>query len=1120
MKWLHLAILAFINLICIPAYPQISNPEFSRLTTTEGLSQNTVFSILKDYKGFMWFATDEGLNKYDGYKFEVYKHNPENPASIDNNAVYSITEDAAHNLWVLTSGGFDKFDRVKESFSHYGMADNGIIFKNIFQDSKKRLWLGSGGGGFCLFNSANGEFKYYKNNNKDFNSLSNNYVYKITEDNNGELWIGTRNGLNRFNPETEKFTRYNHDSANSSSIASGYIKTVFKDSKGNIWAGTQGSGIALYNRRENSFINFKHNPLNKNSICHNDILSFTEDNNGHLWIGTENGGVSILDLSTNNFTNYQYNENDQHSISGNSIHSLYKDDIGNIWVGTWSGGVNFLPLFGNKFTHYKKIPSKNNSLSNDIVLSISSDADNNIWIGTDGGGLNLFNPATHNFINYRNNPANSKSIFNDYILSVTDYLPGVLALGFHRGGIDLFDVKKKQSTHYEPGQIYINRLTSSSVNMIYKDRQNNLWVGTHDNGGLYLFDNLSKKFTHYFSNSKDGKSVGNNSIFSIYETRAGQLWIGGDQGIYHFITSTREFIHFQSDPKIKQSISNNNVYSIMEDKSGNLWLGTAYGLNFFDVKSNTFTSYTEKDGLPNNIIWSTQQDHQGNLWISTNKGLSRFNPTTKVFRNYTIVDGLQSNTFKAKASYQAPDGEMFFGGVNGFNTFYPDSIKDNTYVPPVYITDFQVFNKPVGIGGSSPLQQSVNHVKEITLSYKQSVFTIEFASLNFTHPEQNQYAYKLDGFDDEWIYCGKKRSATYTNLDPGTYVFKVKGSNNDGVWNDTGTSVKIVITPPFWLTWWFMLFVFLMIAGSMIGFYLFRMNVIKKQKLLLEQKVKAQTIQLVLLNKEERKSRLESEEARAESETARQEADLANEKLQLNNKELEQFVYVASHDLQEPLRTINGFAELLMQKYNGKIDEKADKYLHFISDATLRMKVLIKDLLDLSKIGTKGESQTVDCNIILQNAIADLTAAIQDAAVDIRFAELPLINGYPTEIKLLFQNLLINAIKFRKQHTPPQIDITVQETAGYWQFAVSDNGIGIDQKNSERIFDIFQRLHSKKEYEGSGIGLAHCKKIVELHKGKIWVESVPGQGATFYFKLPIKTNLLLSQQIVKLEQPV
>ncbi|MEP7106854.1 MAG: two-component regulator propeller domain-containing protein [Ferruginibacter sp.] len=1105
MKMLRMVILFFMQAYSLVSFSQMDHPKFIHLTTSDGLSQNAVFAILKDYKGFMWFATDEGLNKYDGYKFTVYKHDLENPGTVSSNSIYGLMEDAVHNLWVVSNGGLDRFDRIRESFIHYNCTDSGVVFRNIFQDSKKRIWLGSTGG-FCLFDVDKRKFKFYKNNDKNLNSLSQNYVYRITEDNYGELWIATRNGLNRFNPETEKFVRYQNDPRNKKSIGPGYIKTVYKDSKGNIWAGTQGSGIALFNRSDNSFFNFKHDPLNKNSINHNDILSFTEDRNGKLWIGTENGGISVFDYSKNSFTSHEYNENDPFSLSGNSVHSLYKDDIGNLWVGTWSGGINFLPSFGDKFTTYRKIPNNNNSLSNNLVLSIGGDLDNNIWIGTDGGGLDRFDSRTHNFANYRNVKNNRKSIHNDYVLSLSAYLPGVLALGFHRGGIDLFDLQKQLFTHYEPEDLSINSLTSPSINIVYKDRQNDLWVGTDDNGGIYLFDNSKKRFTNFFPGTEDSMSIRSHSIFAIYETKAGQLWIGGDKGLYLFDRNTKIFIQHHHDPGNRNSLSNNAVYSIMEDHTGNLWLGTAGGLIFFDLKIKSFTAYTEKDGLSNNTVWSTRQDRNGNLWISTNKGLSRFNPSTKVFRNYTLLDGLQSNTFKARASYQSPAGEMFFGGVNGFNAFYPDSIKDNDFVPPVFITDFQVFNKPVGIGGNSPLKQSVSEAKEIILTYNQSVFTIEFAALNFTRPEQNMYAYKLEGFDHDWNYSGNKRTASYTNLNPGTYTFKVKGSNNDGVWNQTATAVIITITPPFWLTWWFKLALFLLTVGSVFGFYRFRINIIKKQKLLLEQKVNEQTIQLVHLNEEERLARLDAEQARAESELARLEAYGANEELQVKNKEMEQFVYVASHDLQEPLRTTSSFVELVQQQYKGKLDEKADKYLDYISDASDRMKVLIKDLLDFSRIGTNAELEKIDCNTILENVLADIRVLIKESKAGIQYTRLPVIYGYPTEIKQLFQNLVINAVKFRKKDTVPQIKIAVQETGRYWEFIISDNGIGIEKQHSERIFVIFQRLHTRKEYTGSGIGLSHCKKIVEMHKGKIWVESVSGEGSSFHFSIPQNIN--------------
>jgi signal transduction histidine kinase/ligand-binding sensor domain-containing protein len=1073
MYQLRIVILFFMQACSVLSFSQAGVPKFSHLTTNEGLYQNSVFAILKDHKGFMWFATDEGLHKYDGYKFTVYKHDPENTGSISNNWITDILEDTAHNLWVVSASGLDKFDRKKESFKHYRSVETQAVYKTAFQDSKKRIWL-STTAGFCLFDAAKGKFRFYKNNDTGSNNLSQNYVYKITEDNYGELWIGTRNGLTRLNPETGKLINYVNEPGNSKSIGAGYVRTVYKDSKGNIWAGTQGSGIALFNRRENSFVNYKHDPLNPASISYNDILSFTEDLPGNLWIGTENGGINLFNNSTKTFVCYKYNENNPHSLSSNSVHSLYKDDIGNIWAGTWSGGINLLPHFGDKFAHYKKVSDNVNSLNNNLVLAIGGDAGNKIWIGTDGGGLSSFDPRTQNFKNYHNDITSKKSLYSNYVLSVSDYSPGILALGFHRGGIDFFDVKKQSFTHYAPGDTKSNKFTSPSVNIVYTDRQKNLWIGLNDHGELYLFDQKTKGFTAFLPDAQTGKKNNGSGIYSIYETKAGQLWVGGNTGLHLFDRIKREFISYQRDPNDKTSLSNNSVYSIMEDHAGNLWLGTAGGLNFLDIKTKTFTAYTERQGLPNNTVWSTQEDDKGNLWISTNKGLSKFNPLTRVFRNYSINDGVQGNSFKGKASYQSPDGQMFFGGTNGFNMFYPDSIKDNDFIPPVYITDFQVLNKPVGIGGSSPLQQSINETKEITLSYRQSVITIGFSALNFTHPEDNMYAYKLEGFDKEWNYTGNKRTATYTNLDPGTYVFKVKASNNDGVWNEKGTSLTLVITPPFWLTWWFRLGVILLIVGSGLSFYRHRMNRIQKQKILLEQKVKEQTLQL----------------------------SHSNEELANKNVEMEQFVYIASHDLREPLRTTSSFIELLQKQYNGKLDEKADKYLFYISQSADRMKLLIDDLLDYSKIDGKKELQQLDCNIILKEVLTDLGRALTEAGAEIKFDNLPVVMGHPTGIKQLFQNLITNGIKFRKKDVSPKIQIRSELKDNVWHFSFQDNGIGIEPQHREKIFVIFQRLHTKKEYEGSGIGLAHCKKIVELHKGNIWVESAPGDGSAFHFTIP------------------
>ena len=458
------------------------------------------------------------------------------------------------------------------------------------------------------------------------------------------------------------------------------------------------------------------------------------------------------------------------------------------------------------------------------------------------------------------------------------------------------------------------------------------------------------------------------------------------------------------------------------------------------------------------------------------------------FRNYSVFNGLQDEEFDVGAGLFTKRGDIFFGGINGFNVFNPDSLPENKNIPPVFLTGFELFNKAVIPGAKgSVLHQSLLETKEIILSHDQSVFTFEFAALDYTFPEKNQYAYKLEGFDKDWNNVGDKRTATYTNLDPGTYIFRVRGSNNDGIWNKDGISIEIIITPPFWLRWWFKILAVLIIVGGAVGFYGHRVSSINKQKINLQQQVREQTRQL-----------LESTE---KEHNARKEAEQANIDLERKNKELEQFAYVASHDLQEPLRTTSSFVGLLQKQYHGKLDEKADKYLTYILESSGRMRVLIKNLLDYSQIGNKKELEQVDCNKMLHNVLADLGIAINEAGADIKSDSLPVINGYATELKQLFQNLITNAIKFKKEGASPEINISVHKNGSYWQFAFKDNGIGIEEKYNEKIFVIFQRLHSRTEYEGSGIGLSHCKKIVELHKGRIWVESTPGSGSTFSFTI-------------------
>ncbi len=1048
----------------------------------------------------MWFATDGGLNKYDGYRFKTYKHDPENEASLINNFVYDVMEDASNNLWAGTASGLEKFDRKKSIFIHYSGIEGKV--RSIYQDKNGRMWLGTSNG-LYLFNALNGSLKKYNHVTGNKNSLSHDFIYKITEGNNGELWIATQDGLSRFNPASETFHIYKNVVGDSNSISVNWIKTVFKDGKGDIWIGTQGGGISRYDPVKNLFTNFRNQPGNSNSVCHNDILSLNEDIDGKLWIGTENGGISVYDYKANNFVCYRNDENDVRSLSNNSVYSLYRDDIGNIWAGTWSGGVNLLPRHDDKFRKYKRLYGDINGLNNNIILSIAGDKNGDVWLGTDGGGLNRFNTKTEIFTHFTNDLNNTNSVSNNFVLSVVELDADLLALGYQRGGFDLFNRKTGTFTHFVPNINNSNSLSVLTVNTIAKDHEGNLWLGTWG-GGLNLFNTKSKRFTRYIHDPGNLNSITNNFINFIHEDRSGNLWVATEGGLDMLDTTRTGFVHFPHDAANKKSISHDIVEFVFEDHLKNLWFATSDGMNLFDKKTGTFHVYTEKNGLPNNMIRAIQEDRNGNLWISSDMGLTRFNPITESCRNYGMADGLQGNEFKTNSCYTSADGVMYFGGPNGLNVFHPDSVKDNSFIPPVFITDFQIFNKPVEVNGdNSPLQQEISETKEITLSYKQSVFTFEFSALNFLLPEQNQYAYKLSNFDNNWNNAGNKHTATYTNLDPGKYIFYVKGSNNDGVWNEKATSVKIIITPPFWLTCWFKAGALTIIVGSALAFYFSRINTIKVQKRKLQQQVKEQTGQLVYLNEQERKARIEAEQARGDSEKAREEAEHANKAKSI-------FLATMSHEIRTPMNGVMGMASLLEHTV---LTSEQRSYAETITTCGESLLTVIDDILDFSKIES-GKMELENKEFNLRSCIEGVLDVFADKSaktgLDLVYQidqNVPVqILGDMLRLRQILMNLVGNAMKFTHKgevfigvHLLKAFDNGSLEIS----IEVRDTGIGIPADKMERLFKPFSQVDSSttRKYGGTGLGLIISEKLVALMGGAISVTSEPGQGTTFLFNI-------------------
>ncbi len=811
---------------------QNNEVKFEHISIEQGLSQSSVFTIFQDSKGFLWFGTLDGLDKYDGYKFSVYRSVPHDSNSLSDNTIFKIYEDRNGILWIGTlGGGLDKFDRSTDKFTsfrfspHDSMSLSNNNVRSILEDTHGNLWIGTNNG-LNKFNKKSSRFTRYVNEPGSHNSLSNNYIWCIYEapSQPGILWIGTYNGLNKFDITTNKFTSYKYNAGDPHSISNNYVWSIIEGSPGILWIGTN-NGLNKFNTKSGKFTRYLRNNKDTHSISNNNVWSLCKDSNGSILAGTLGGGLNKMvkgkseqyNKTKVSFVHYEYDPGNPNSLSHNYVWSIYQDRTGVLWIGT-DVGLNKLDPEKEKFRHYKSLPYDPNSLSNNEVTAIYRDHLNKLWIGT-RNGLNKFDEKNKKFIHYKANSKNPYSLSNNYVRSIGEDSEGNLYVGTNGGGLNKFIRSSNKFIHISTGNPP-NGLSNSNITSIHQDETGLLWLGTL--AGLDILNPKTGKVNIYIHEPDNPQSLSHDYVYTVYEDRDKTMWIGTlGGGLNKFNRRTDTFTRYMENPEDTTSLSNNNVWCIYEDQEGTLWIGTNNGLNKFNKRNGTFTHFNERWGLVNNVIYGILEDDSGNLWLSSNKGLSKFNPGNHSIRNYTTGDGLQSDQFGGNAYFKDSNGEMYFGGINGFNMFYPDSIKDNPYKPPIVITDFQIFNESVPIGKNSPLKESISETKSITLPSSDNVFSFEFAALHYSSPGTNQYAYQMIGFDKKMIYSGTRRFVTYTNLDPGRYTFKVIGSNNDGVWNTKGVSLNIIITPPFWKTWWFItLFVVFMLSviGSIIYF--------------------------------------------------------------------------------------------------------------------------------------------------------------------------------------------------------------------------------------------------------------------------------------------------------------
>jgi PAS domain S-box-containing protein len=877
-KYIIIIFLIYLNTYHI--FGQSQQIKFERVSVNQGLSQSTVNCLIQDSYGFLWIGTIDGLNKYDGYKFKVYKPDPDDSTSLSNNHIYSIIEDKNNNLWIGTRNGLNVFNREKENFIRYinDPADSTTISHNnvnkVYFDKKGTTWIATNKG-LNKFLPDKKQFITFDNNPKDSSTLSHNIVYCMFEDRSGNFWVGTHKGLDLMDRSNGKFRTFYSVPNNPNSLTNNTIKILYEDEFETLWVGTDG-GLNKMDRFREKFTYYVSNMDDPFSLKSGGIFDVYQDSKSVIWVATWQGGLSRYDRKNDRFTSYFNSPNDEFSLSYNSVSSICEDKAGILWVGTWGGGLNKYDEQKAKFKCFQNLSNNPNGLSNNYVCALFEDHIGEVWIGTWGGGLNRYNPKTQIYKRYIKNE-DPNSLNDENVYAVLEHDDGTLWFGTRRG-INIYNPKKDNFSFLSPGP-ESGKLNNGVVRTMLKTSNGSVWVGT--DGGLHYYRADSAKFEVFTSNLQDSTTISNDRIRKIIEAPNGILWVGTAIGLNRFDIKTKKFKRYLVNPKNRNSLSNDYIWSIALDADGNIWIGTnGGGLDKLDPKTNSFTHYREKDGLPNDGIWGVLIDNKGYIWLSTNKGISKFDPKKTIFDVYTANDGLQSNEFNGGAYFKSKDGKMFFGGIKGFNMFYPDSIMKNNYISPVLISDFQILNQTVKPGSSSALQKSIILTDHVTLTHNDYIFSFEFTSLHFSTPESNKFAYKLEGFDKDWVNTdSKRRFAYYTNLDPGDYVFKVKGTNNDGVWNPKETVIKITILPPFYETWWFRIFLFIIILSCILGFYRYRITNINRQKEELEKQVIERTREIVHKNEV--------------LEIQKQEIVSQTEQLAISNRELERLSIVA-----------------------------------------------------------------------------------------------------------------------------------------------------------------------------------------------------------------------------------
>ncbi|MBI4751136.1 MAG: protein kinase [Acidobacteria bacterium] len=857
---------------------------FQRYSLEDGLSQSTVWCVLQDQRGFLWVGTNDGLNRFDGYGFTIYRNQARDPFSLANNDVMTLCEDRQGMLWIGTHNGLCRYDREHdrfETFRHsvddlHSISGNNI--RTLYEDHAGRLWIGTFDGGLSRFDPQTRKFERFLQDDPKAE------IVDIAEDPSGNLWLGClEDGIRVFNPATQEITAYRPEPKNPASLSHLKVTTLCADQAGNIWVGTDGGGVCRFDQTTKKFQVYRAKTSDLNSLSVDRIWTVYSDRKGQVWVGTWGGGLCRYLPEKNGFLAYQNHPQNPGSLSSNIVWAIYEDRAGLLWVGTFGGGLCCFDPNLQRFVTFSHDPQNPRSLPSNNVFSFAEDRNRGIWVGTFEGGLSNFDPATGTVTTYRHKDGDPRSLPNDNVWSICPDSQGNLWVATYNGGLSRFDLTSRTFTSFANDPNRPSGLPGNDTRLVFCSRDGTVWVGVRG-FGLGRFDperNECISLAAEIPGLPDFKEAR-----VVYEDQAGTFWLGSEIGLLAIDRARKTFEWFSHKPEDTLSLCSNLVWSVTEAPNGLLWIGTKDGLSCFDRAQRVFYSFRETEGLPNNAVYGILPDGAGNIWISTNVGLSRLTPKQDAGRwtirvwNFDVGDGLQSNEFNMGASLKTSDGQMLFGGVNGLNLFDPAKIVKSEYLPPVVITGFRKFNQLV------KLDSAITEIKDIEINYKDNFISFEFAGLSFSNPGKNQYLFQLEGFNEDWIPAGGQRVATFTNLDGGEYTFRVKASNQDGVWNETGAQIRIRVIPPIWKTKWAYFFYIFGGSGLIYGGVRYRLKRLERQNRELEQKVAERTAALDLANTELAQKVDQLDLANQETERKNQELDQKVIELNRKNEEL------------------------------------------------------------------------------------------------------------------------------------------------------------------------------------------------------------------------------------------